>query len=796
MVAAVLAALTLTWCPPEGLGGISTESRLLLRNAAPSALLGRRDFRAHPLLATEAESGRLPRDSHLSEDWLRLGVVELAPRAQRKLALPFEASIRLARITADLGLKIDLGETADGVECLVLDSSRARDNGIFVERSGVRHGRLRDERLRSLCDTADLVQLDLHVGSDAIHLRCGSDVATIPYALEGTPILRVAGASERHVPAIDHVQVRLLDGDGRPRRSFDADFRVWPARASPGQEARLAASPPATGSLCLTLILSLALDALLLAFVRRRAVLEPAWGLLQLAWLPAQIALAVAATQAMRGAVSGPLVAAVLLFGAKLALAHLFTRAPVKVGGPMRMGLQLAGLVVLVGFAAYTIAFETAWFTGFSRSWAAVAALAPIGVMASSWLLGRRCDAVLLAMAACQLLLYPLVWYAAPLAHPLSWAGVALTPWAAANLLSTRRLSPAVGWWRTAASTLLALVSLFVLVECGLRADIATDLGLWSRHAMSETESILLRQLRVGWGRANGETDPRWDGLAFATRLHPFSKPLGAFRIVCLGSSTTWGVGVDDPARDGYPAQLEHRLQQRQTRTVEVINAGVPGATLDALYVLTSDLLLAMGPDLVVLYFGINGETPGTLGRFADLRAKVGRHPGLDRSIEMKAAADLRWSPPWLVSCYLALGDLRVFRLAASARPSPVASARDRATSESTVARDLAAACAAHHVPLLLIPEVLRTDLERGAEGHPYYGIFAELDRTDDAGVQYLDLRDRLSPLELEPTFIDSVHLTRDGYALVADAIASHLVQQGLVPIPDAPTPRPETTPP
>jgi|GEM_PF-1705283 len=78
-----------------------------------------------------------------------------------------------------------------------------------------------------------------------------------------------------------------------------------------------------------------------------------------------------------------------------------------------------------------------------------------------------------------------------------------------------------------------------------------------------------------------------------------------ALRVLCLGDSFTYGVGVDD--RFTYPALLEQFLQARlPDRTVEVLNAGVPFYDIfdETAYFLEKGR--RMRPDVVVLQFYIN----------------------------------------------------------------------------------------------------------------------------------------------------------------------------------------------
>ncbi len=83
-------------------------------------------------------------------------------------------------------------------------------------------------------------------------------------------------------------------------------------------------------------------------------------------------------------------------------------------------------------------------------------------------------------------------------------------------------------------------------------------------------------------------------------------RPADAFRVWCLGGSTTFDIYAPDDETT-WPALLQDRLQQGlPDRTVEVLNAGVPG---EILYGSTEDLVKLgrqVRPDVVVIYHGPN----------------------------------------------------------------------------------------------------------------------------------------------------------------------------------------------
>jgi len=87
------------------------------------------------------------------------------------------------------------------------------------------------------------------------------------------------------------------------------------------------------------------------------------------------------------------------------------------------------------------------------------------------------------------------------------------------------------------------------------------------------------------------------DANSLRAPLHPEEKPEGAFRIMTLGCSTTFGWGVDD--EQTYPARLEAILKE-QGHSVEVINAGQPGYTSFQGLWLWDHSLNRYHPDLVI----------------------------------------------------------------------------------------------------------------------------------------------------------------------------------------------------
>jgi len=102
----------------------------------------------------------------------------------------------------------------------------------------------------------------------------------------------------------------------------------------------------------------------------------------------------------------------------------------------------------------------------------------------------------------------------------------------------------------------------------------------------------------------------RHDRLGFRGREVEVDKAPGTYRIVCVGGSTTYTTEVKD-FRLSYPDQLERSLKERHGRAdVEVINAGVGGWSSYECLIDVELRLLALHPDLLVVYHGINDCYP------------------------------------------------------------------------------------------------------------------------------------------------------------------------------------------
>jgi len=108
------------------------------------------------------------------------------------------------------------------------------------------------------------------------------------------------------------------------------------------------------------------------------------------------------------------------------------------------------------------------------------------------------------------------------------------------------------------------------------------------------------------------------------------------FRIFAVGSSTTNGAGANDD--ETWPAHLQQIINEKITdKKIEVINAGIYGASTETEYKLIKDKLSSLDPDLIIMYdgwndAGIESTTKETIHNW-DLACKLGKAEGFDTII-------------------------------------------------------------------------------------------------------------------------------------------------------------------
>jgi lysophospholipase L1-like esterase len=94
------------------------------------------------------------------------------------------------------------------------------------------------------------------------------------------------------------------------------------------------------------------------------------------------------------------------------------------------------------------------------------------------------------------------------------------------------------------------------------------------------------------------------NSLGFRGAEFDAAKGAGAYRIICVGDSYTFGDYVNDD--ETFPALLEKRLRRDAGRNIDVINAGVNGYSITDESGFMEEKGFSLAPDSVVVAFVLN----------------------------------------------------------------------------------------------------------------------------------------------------------------------------------------------
>ncbi|HLY28976.1 MAG TPA: GDSL-type esterase/lipase family protein, partial [Aggregatilineales bacterium] len=154
------------------------------------------------------------------------------------------------------------------------------------------------------------------------------------------------------------------------------------------------------------------------------------------------------------------------------------------------------------------------------------------------------------------------------------------------------------------------IILVLILLEVGLRIWFSTRgseqeriMYVYDRATINAKPSQFIGVPFLNYALDPGQGDVNKLGYRGDAVASP--KPQGVYRIVAIGASTTFGIGL--AANETWPAQLQRLLrQQYDYHNVEVVNLGVPGYySLNSVVNLATHGL-ALEPDLVINYDGVN----------------------------------------------------------------------------------------------------------------------------------------------------------------------------------------------
>ncbi len=291
-------------------------------------------------------------------------------------------------------------------------------------------------------------------------------------------------------------------------------------------------------------------------------------------------------------------------------------------------------------------------------------------------------------------------------------------------------------------------------------------------------------------GYAPVDTKRRWRGptnsLGYRDRERSRAKAKGTHRVVALGDSFSWGVGVE--FEDAWPQRLERGLSRHRGETWEVVSLARPGMnTVEEAEQLATEGL-AYDPDLVVLGYCLNDSED-------DEAAEVRRARDWEEMVHERRAHAPR---PWDRSALFRLVSTRLQatrenRLRIEAYRSQYVAGYKGWIAGQKALRRMADLCRERKIPLVVMTLPLFGNPLDAA--YPFGEIHAAVARAvNDAGwARPLDLRPAYAGLDWRLLVVDGAndeHPNEIAHRIAANVLVSTL-DDVLPPAAAAPTPEP-----
>jgi uncharacterized protein YjbI with pentapeptide repeats len=297
--------------------------------------------------------------------------------------------------------------------------------------------------------------------------------------------------------------------------------------------------------------------------------------------------------------------------------------------------------------------------------------------------------------------------------------------------------------------------------------------GWWATDAISESEFVNAMEFLVNVGiisiqSTNNDPLKLLNDLSFLEKTflpdkksthfinsHGFrniefseEKESGVFRIFMIGGSTTYGSGVDD--KNTIPYLLQEKIRVQGNEEIQIINAGIKGATSLTEVQLIKEKIIKFDPDLILVYDGFN-----------DIKRYYGEN--LDpnsKGVSDERLSPILWKDRWIELCQFA--NKENFDVIVTLQPFLGIGERVYTDYESSLIRSY------------IFPSII-------AKGYTdYESHLDEINNTCDGAYNLTEIFDN----HLTPIYYDYVHVGKDGnrivtevfYEIIQDYLANHNV--------------------
>jgi lysophospholipase L1-like esterase len=265
------------------------------------------------------------------------------------------------------------------------------------------------------------------------------------------------------------------------------------------------------------------------------------------------------------------------------------------------------------------------------------------------------------------------------------------------------------------------------------------------------------------------DSEVRTNSLGLRDREYETPKPNDTFRVLCLGDSCTWGLGVEPEETFHERLEAELNAQSGPTHGYEVINGGLIGYTITQCLEAYRSRWNELSPDLVILYTGRNDVFRWCA--YTDRQIIDGDVPAEDDSL---LGRTLGWSHFFQI--------LRTVIESYTVRStSPTASAVPRVSAEEYRQSliELADSCERDGAELIVLSPPIRKEPPHRAfvldEIAQRRRILEDTTRANDIALLTIDAMTERSANPTHQLFLDECHPNQQGHALIADRLLQFL---------------------